>query len=47
MEERILIPNADRLIESLRSIGYSFETAVSDIIDNSIYARSKNVWINF
>lgn len=31
-------PHAAALIESLRDIGYSFETALSDIIDNSITA---------
>lgn len=30
------IPSADTLIEGLRSIGYSFQTAVADVIDNSI-----------
>ena len=35
------------IIESMRSIGHSMETAVSDIIDNSITAKSKNVWIDY
>ena len=47
MEKRILIPNAAKLIESMRSIGYSFETAIADIIDNSIYAECNNIQINF
>jgi len=42
-----IIPNAASLIESLRNIGYSFETAVADIIDNSITAKSKNIDIFF
>ncbi len=29
-----LLPKASSLIESLRDIGYSFESAVADIIDN-------------
>lgn len=33
-------PSASILIESLRDIGYSFETALADIIDNSITAGS-------
>lgn len=41
------IPNAAILISSMRSIGYDFETAVSDIIDNSITANAKNINIFF
>ncbi len=33
-------PHASALIEGMRDIGYSLETAVSDIIDNSITARA-------
>ena len=36
METKILIPNAPILVESTRSIGYSFESAIADIFDNSI-----------
>ena len=32
-------------MESTRSIGYSFESALADIIDNSISACADNVWI--
>ena len=38
-------PYAETLIESLRSIGYSFETALADIIDNSITAEAHCVHI--
>lgn len=41
------IPHAGSMIESFRSIGYSLSTAVADIIDNSIAANCKNVWIDF
>jgi hypothetical protein len=41
-----LSPPASSLIESIRSIGYSFDTAVADIIDNSISAESKKIKIN-
>lgn len=41
-----LTPPASSLIESIRSIGYSFESAIADIIDNSISAKSKNVAVN-
>lgn len=38
-----ILPNAASLIESMRSIGYSFETAIADIIDNSISAGAKSI----
>ncbi len=40
-------PYARAMIESFRSIGYNLSTAVADIIDNSIAAGAKNVWIDF
>ena len=36
-------PHAASLIESLRNIGYSLETALADIVDNSITAKARNV----
>lgn len=47
METIQLLPKAESLIESLRDIGYTFESAVADIIDNSITAGSKNIKIYF
>ncbi len=41
------IPEASSMIETFRAIGYSIEAAVADVIDNSISAEAKNVWINF
>lgn len=41
-----LIPSARRLIRSLRDIGYEFEEAVADIVDNSIEAESTTININ-
>jgi hypothetical protein len=41
------IPEASSMIETFRAIGYNIETAIADIIDNSISANSKNVWVNF
>src|SRR5437867_4571775 len=38
-------PDPSRLIESLRDSGYSFNTAIADIIDNSITAEAKNIQI--
>ena len=39
-------PVASSMIETFRAIGYSLESAVADIIDNSISANAKNIWIN-
>lgn len=47
MKDIELIPNAPILIESTRSIGYSFETALADIIDNSLAKRAKRVDVFF
>jgi hypothetical protein len=38
-------PHAAALIEGLRDIGYSLETAISDIIDNSVTAGARRVRI--
>ncbi|NCU32455.1 MAG: ATP-binding protein, partial [Candidatus Moranbacteria bacterium] len=40
-------PSASILMNSLRSIGYSFEASIADIIDNSISANAKNINIDF
>jgi len=34
-------PDASSMIETFRAIGYSMETAIADIIDNSISAEDK------
>lgn len=47
MIDKIILPYAPVLIESTRSIGYSFETAVADIIDNSISAAAKDIRVCF
>ena len=36
-------PSAALLIESIRDIGYSLETAIADLVDNSISAGAKNI----
>ena len=41
-----LNPDPSCLIESIRDIGYSLETAIADIIDNSISAEANNIKIN-
>lgn len=38
-------PSPDVLMNSMRSIGYSFKTAVADIIDNSISAHASEIKI--
>ncbi len=40
-------PEASSMMETFRAIGYSIETAVADIIDNSISAGAKNIWIDY
>ena len=40
------VPEAASMIETFRAIGYSLETAVADIIDNSISANAKSIYIN-
>lgn len=42
-----LSPSPTALVESLRSIGYTLETALADIIDNSITADSSTISILF
>lgn len=41
------IPEASSMIETFRAIGYTIESAIADIIDNSISAGAKNVWASF
>lgn len=42
-----LAPSPVSLIESLRNIGYSIDTAIADIIDNSITAKANQINIRF
>jgi hypothetical protein len=42
-----LPPSAPDLLESMRAIGYSFEAAIADIIDNSIAASAARVDVLF
>jgi hypothetical protein len=39
-------PNPRSTINSYRSFGYNLSTAIADIIDNSISAGAKNIWID-
>lgn len=40
-------PSPSALIQSLRDIGYSMESAIADVIDNSITAEASNIHIRF
>jgi hypothetical protein len=44
-ENEIVTPNVANLITSLRDIGYNFEIAVADVLDNSISANARNIEI--
>ena len=43
MFEQECVPFAPSLIESMRSLGYSFPAAIADLLDNSISAKAKNI----
>ncbi|MBN2402761.1 MAG: ATP-binding protein [Spirochaetes bacterium] len=47
IDTTIAEPVATSMIETFRAIGYSVETAIADIIDNSITAHAENVWIDY
>ena len=42
-----LLPDPNRVMEGLRDTGYQIETAIADIIDNSIAAESSKIIIKF
>lgn len=39
-------PGATDLFESLRAFGYDLPTAIADVLDNSLTAGAKNIWID-
>lgn len=43
MFQKESVPFAPALVESMRSLGYSFQTAIADLIDNSISAEAKEI----
>lgn len=45
MNERECVPYAPVLIESMRSLGYSFPTAIADLVDNSVSAHANSISI--
>ena len=40
-------PKAGAMINTFRAFGYNLRTAIADILDNSISAKAKNVWIEY
>ena len=47
IESIVSIPDPGRTIEGLRDTGYDFETAVADLVDNSVAAGSTKIDIRF
>ena len=45
MEIKMSEPNPSSLVESIRDIGYTLDSAVADLVDNSISAGANNVEI--
>lgn len=43
----IVAPEPGALIESLRAFGYTPQAAIADLIDNSITAGAKKIWVCF
>lgn len=46
MKTEIVQPNLKNFIKSLRDVGYTFEIAVADVLDNSISANATSVQIH-
>jgi hypothetical protein len=40
-------PDPSALVEALRAFGYGPEAAIADLIDNSITAAARNIWLEF
>ena len=40
-------PSANCLVESLRAFSYELPTAIADLVDNSITARARQIWVDF
>jgi len=47
LETRRIEPGSSKLIHALRFVGYTFEQAISDVVDNSVSAKAKNVVLRF
>ena len=40
-------PKAGAMINTFRAFGYNLQSAIADIIDNSISAKAENVWVQY
>jgi len=40
-------PHASAIVESLRAFGYDLPTALADLVDNSIAAGARHIWLRF
>jgi hypothetical protein len=40
-------PHAAPMSESLRAFGYELPSAIADLIDNSVFAQARTIWIDF
>lgn len=48
MDNKLIVPpDPRRMIEGLRDTGYNFNTAVADLVDNSIAAKATLIHINY
>src|SRR2546428_7939377 len=47
VEFDLVPPNAASLVESLRAFGYGLPTAIADLVDNAIFGKARNIWIEF
>jgi len=45
-EDFELLPDPERIVNGLRDTGYNFNTAIADIVDNSIAANANTIRIN-
>ena len=45
-DEIELLPDPARIVNGLRDTGYNFNTAIADIVDNSIAAKATKISIN-
>ena len=45
-EDFELLPDPERIVNGLRDTGYNFNTAIADIVDNSIAANATKVNID-
>ncbi|MGE7983342.1 ATP-binding protein [Solibacillus sp. NPDC093137] len=46
MKYDVVRPNVSNFVKSLRDMGYTFEIAVADVLDNSISAKALNIHID-